>query len=218
MNAERIMTPETKRSVAPDPAAVRPRIPRQRGGDEQQTQQTILVAVGTDKHRFDRLMEWLDEWYPSNPARPTMVIQYGHSRPPTIAGGVPFLGHAELQAAMASATLVVCHGGPATILEARRHGHLPIVVPRDPAYLEHVDNHQQLFTRRLAAAGMISLCETRAALTAALDVGLAQPRKFTVAADAEAQLARAAAVDRVGRIIEELVAARPGRVLARRQD
>lgn len=182
------------------------------------SQPTVLVAVGTDKHRFDRLMDWLDAWFPTAPLRPTMVIQHGYSRPPAIPGGVPFLGHAELQTAMETATLVVCHGGPATILEARRHGHLPIVVPRDPSRQEHVDNHQQLFARRLAAAGMIALCESQEELAAALNRGLAQPDSFTVTADADAQAARMAAVHRVGRIVEELVAAaRPRRVFARRR-
>ncbi|HEY8533519.1 MAG TPA: glycosyltransferase [Micromonospora sp.] len=192
-------------------------VPRQRDGEQQQGQATILVAVGTDKHRFDRLMDWLDEWFPTTSVRPTMVIQHGYSRPPKIPGGVQFLGHAELQEAMATATLVVCHGGPATILEARRHGHLPIVVPRDPSRQEHVDNHQQLFARRLAAAGMIALCESQEELTDALNRGLAQPTSFTVTADPDAHAARIAAVHRVGQIVEELVAAaRPRWLFARR--
>ncbi|SDY66023.1 UDP-N-acetylglucosamine transferase subunit ALG13 [Micromonospora pattaloongensis] len=195
----------------------RARIPRQRTGGFQPAH-TVLVAVGTDKHRFDRLIDWLDDWYAGTLTRPTMVIQYGHSRQPAIPGSVPFLSHAELQNGMAAATLVVCHGGPATILEARRHGHLPIVVPRDPSHLEHVDNHQQLFARRLGAAGMIELCESRAALAAALNAGLARPRAFTVTANADVQTARLAAVARVGRIVEELVAtARPRRAAFRRQ-
>ncbi|MEV1286812.1 glycosyltransferase [Micromonospora sp. NPDC049679] len=190
-------------------------MPRQRTGGFH-PRPTVLVAVGTDKHRFDRLIGWLDDWYAGSAARPTMVIQYGHSRPPTIPGAVPFLGHGDLQRAMATATLVVCHGGPATILEARRHGHLPIVVPRDPAHAEHVDNHQQLFARRLGAARMVALCESQAALTAALDAGLAQPRSFTVTADADVQAARLAAVARVGHIVEDLVAAaKPRRASAR---
>jgi UDP-N-acetylglucosamine transferase subunit ALG13 len=203
--------------LAADATAVRARIPRQRTGGWQ-PRPTVLVAVGTDKHRFDRLIGWFDDWYAGSAVRPMVVIQYGHSRQPGMPGAVPFLGHADLQTAMAAATLVVCHGGPATILEARRHGHLPIVVPRDPSHLEHVDNHQQLFARRLGAAGMIALCESRAALTDALDAGLAQPRAFTVTANADVQAARLAAVARVGQIVEDLVtAAKPRRSPVPRQ-
>jgi UDP-N-acetylglucosamine transferase subunit ALG13 len=124
---------------------------------------------------------------------------------------VQFLGHEDLQRAMAAATLVISHGGPATITEARRNGHLPIVVPRDPAHREHVDNHQQLFARRLGTAGMVWLCETEAELIEALDKGLADPSVFTLSADARAQGARAEAVAKVGRIVEDLVAQRSRR-------
>ncbi|WP_238360317.1 glycosyltransferase [Micromonospora fiedleri] len=166
----------------------------------------MLVAVGTDKHPFDRLVGWLREWYGEVADEVVLTVQHGHTRVEGLPDAVPFLGHAELQTAMAGADLVVCHGGPATILEARRHGHLPIVVPRDPSLGEHVDNHQQLFARRLGAAGLVALCETRQELRDALTAGLADPGRFTVTVDAEAAEAQRTAVRRVGMIVEELVA------------
>lgn len=186
-------------------SAFTPRIPRQRSAPRA-TRTEVLVAVGTDKHPFDRLLGWLEEWYAGAAGEVNMVIQYGQSRPPGTPGAVAFLGHAELQQAMSRAGLVVCHGGPATILEARRHGHLPIVVPRDPTHGEHVDNHQQLFVRRLAADGMVALCETRDELIGALSSGVADPATFAIATDQDLEQARLAAVDRVGRIVEDLVA------------
>ncbi len=166
----------------------------------------LLVAVGTDKHPFDRLVGWLREWYGEVADEVVLTVQHGHTRVEGLPDAVPFLGHAELQTAMAGADLVVCHGGPATILEARRHGHLPIVVPRDPSLGEHVDNHQQLFARRLGAAGLVALCETRQELRDALTAGLAEPGRFTVTVDADAAEAQRTAVRRVGMIVEELVA------------
>lgn len=190
-----------------------PGIPRQRAGEP--APPSILAVVGTDVHGFDRLVGWLRRWHGERAAggavAPGLILQYGHSAAPELPGAVPFLGHEELQRAMASSTLVVTHGGPATITEARRNGHLPIVVPRDPAHSEHVDNHQQLFARRLAAAGMVRLCETEAELVEALDKGLVDPGAFALAADAQGQDARAAAVARVGQIVEELVAERARR-------
>nr|WP_233512454.1 glycosyltransferase [Micromonospora deserti] len=170
----------------------------------------MLAAVGTDKHPFDRLVDWLAEWHGGVVDEVGLTVQHGHSRAPDLPDAVAFLGHDQLQAAMASADLVVCHGGPATILEARRHGHLPIVVPRDPARGEHVDDHQVLFARRLGAAGMVALCETRQALLDALAAGLADPSRFAVSADPDSSGQRAA-VRRVGQIVEELVAASPRR-------
>lgn len=180
-------------------------IPQQR--DRRAAAPYVLVVVGTDVHRFDRLVGWLERWHAARPGV-RLVLQYGHSRTPALPEATPFLGHEELQRAMAEATLVVSHGGPATITEARRNGHLPIVVPRDPSHDEHVDNHQQLFSRRLGAAGMVRLCESEAELLAALDEGLADPSRFVLAADPGRPDPRAEAVARVGAVIDELVARR----------
>ena len=182
------------------------RIPRQRVARAPERTR-VLVAVGTDKHPFDRLVEWVGQWHAEAADRVSLTVQHGHTRASAVPGAVPFLGHADLQDAMARADLVVCHGGPATILEARRHGHLPIVVPRDPTLGEHVDNHQQLFARRLGAVGKVALCESRDALLGALRVGLDEPGRFAVAEDREAVAAQLAAVQRVGQIVESLVAA-----------
>ncbi|MEU6078199.1 glycosyltransferase [Micromonospora sp. NPDC047074] len=188
-------------------------MPRPRPGDTGVAR--LLVAVGTDKHPFDRLVGWLEEWHRTVADDVGPTVQHGHTRAPRMPGAVAFLGHDELQTAMAEADLVVCHGGPATILEARRHGHLPIVVPRDPTRGEHVDDHQLLFARRLGTAGMVALAETREALFEALTAGVADPSRFAVAADPDASETRRAAVERVGRIVEELVAASAGRRRAR---
>lgn len=168
----------------------------------------VLAVVGTDVHRFDRMVDWLERWHAGRAAEVRLVLQYGHSRTPRLPEAAAFLGHEELQRAMAEATVVISHGGPATITEARRNGHLPIVVPRDPEHGEHVDNHQQLFARRLGAAGMVRLCESEAELVAALAEGMADPSRFVLTADPDRPDPRAEAVARVGRVIDDLVAAR----------
>ncbi|SBT38342.1 glycosyltransferase [Micromonospora auratinigra] len=200
------MTGSTTPDASTPAGTTTPRVPRPRAAAEPRTVR-VLVAVGTDKHPFDRLVEWLRDWHAEVGTEVALTVQHGHTAPATVSGAVPFLGHDELQRAMADADLVVCHGGPATILEARRHGRLPIVVPRDPGRGEHVDDHQQLFARRLGAAGMVALCETREALLAALRTGVAEPGRYRVTDDPEAVRAQRAAVERVGGIVEELVAA-----------
>ncbi|WP_204000438.1 glycosyltransferase [Micromonospora lutea] len=194
--------------MRPRPAQDEPtvRVPEQRDPARDGRPQ-VLVAVGTDKHPFDRLVTWLAQWHSTVGGTVGLTVQHGHTRADDLPDAVPFLGHAELQAAMAGADLVVCHGGPATILEARRHGHLPIVVPRDPNRGEHVDDHQLLFARRLGAAGLVALCESRQELLDTLATGLADRSRFTVAVDADAADGRRAAVRRVGLIVEDLVAA-----------
>jgi UDP-N-acetylglucosamine transferase subunit ALG13 len=130
--------------------------------------------VGTDFHPFDRLVGWIDDWLERAGDGVRCVVQHGSSRPPRNASAAAYLSYTELQTAMGSADIVVCHGGPATITEARAHGHRPICVPRDPALDEHIDGHQQRFARRLGEAGLVRLAETPEALNVALAETLAQ--------------------------------------------
>jgi UDP-N-acetylglucosamine transferase subunit ALG13 len=175
----------------------------------------VLASVGTDVHRFDRLVGWLEDWYAARPAKPAMLVQHGRSRAPAIPGATAFLDHDGLEDAMSRARIVVTHGGPASITEARRHGHLPIVVARDPAFAEHVDDHQKLFTARMADGGMIRLCASAAELGDALDRGLAG--EVRPASSMPPVGSRDAAVARVGRIVDDLVAERRRRPVWRRR-
>lgn len=144
----------------------------------------VLVLVGTDHHRFDRLVEWIDRWAAETGA--DVIVQYGTSRPPRVATGEPYLDWDKVQAELATVDVVVSHGGPATIAEARKAGHLPIVVPRDPGRDEHVDSHQQQFSRRLGAAGLLALAETEPELRAALAAAVRTGRGEAVDSPAEA--------------------------------
>lgn len=137
----------------------------------------VVVIVGTDHHPFDRLIRWIDDWIASGQSgSASCLVQYGTTKPPQHAEGRAFLGHGEVQALMQAARAVVCHGGPTTIAEARRAGHRPVVVARDPARGEHVDEHQMLFARRLAGGGAIDLVEDFGGLAAALQSSLDGPR------------------------------------------
>jgi UDP-N-acetylglucosamine transferase subunit ALG13 len=165
----------------------------------------VLVAVGTDYHPFDRLVEWVDRWAAdAGPARAEVLVQHGTSKEPTVARGVSLLDHAALQDAMDRAAVVVTHGGPATIMEVRRRDRLPVCVPRDPARGEHVDDHQMLFARRMGAAGVVRLAETEQDLRAALDEALDRPDRFTVGAG----VSKAPGLDRFADLVSELLPAR----------
>ncbi len=166
----------------------------------------LLVAVGTDVHRFDRLMGWLEEWHERRPVKLRVLVQHGQSRAPRIPGATPFLAHDLLGDAMARARVVLTHGGPASITEARRHGHVPVVVARDPAYGEHVDDHQMLFVARMAQLGLIRRCTTAGELVATIEQALTDPAAPVAGVDGDPEADRAAAVARVGQIVDGLVA------------
>ena len=169
----------------------------------------LLVTVGTDHHPFDRLVRWAGTWLDGHPGRLRCLMQTGTSAPPTTAGAdwQAYLEYDALQAAMASAAAVVCHGGPGTILGARHMGAVPIVVPRQHRLGEHVDDHQVAFARRLAAqGGDIHLAETEAGMHRLLDRVVAEPAAFRAGPD---DRATAGAVEEFGRLVDGLVGERP---------
>lgn len=109
-----------------------------------ETGRRILVLTGTDVHTFDRICAWADARAGARPDE-EVVVQHGFTTPPRIARGVQLLTPAELIGALDAADAVISHGGPGTISTVRAAGHTPIIVPRDPALGEHVDDHQLRF-------------------------------------------------------------------------
>lgn len=122
----------------------------------------LFVTVGTDHHPFDRLVEWTERIARIRPDV-EVVVQHGHSRVPVgVAFAASMLPYERLQTFLEHATVVACHGGPATIMEVRGAGRLPVVVPRRSDLGEHVDDHQVRFARRLGQVGHVQLAEQEA--------------------------------------------------------
>lgn len=158
---------------------------------------SILVIVGTDHHPFDRLVDWADRWAVSRGAG--AFVQFGTSGPPRHAEGRDLVSQDELAGLLARASAVVCHGGPGTIMAARDSGHLPIVVPRRPELGEHVDEHQVLFSARLAAEGQVRVAAAEHELHGLLDLALESPETFRLDGAVDA-VGRAA--DRFAEIVD----------------
>ena len=115
----------------------------------------VVGSVGTDHHPFPRLLSWIS--LAQRELGFEAVVQRGATPRQPPLETVEFIAALDLEAMMTQADVVVCHGGPGTISLAMRCGHRPIVIARDPALGEHVDDHQQRYTRRLAAEGLIDL-------------------------------------------------------------
>ena len=168
-------------------------------------QPILLVTVGTDHHPFARLLDWVGRWSAAHPSW-QVEVQHGATPAPGYGHCFAYCGHDELQRLFATADVVVTHGGPATITQARAAGHVPVVVPRQPALGEHVDDHQVLFARRLGAAGVVHLAETEAALAAAVDAARAGAHGGRPAAAGGLDVPPG--VLKVGLVVEQLVAGR----------
>lgn len=145
----------------------------------------VVISVGTDKHPFDRLVGWIDRWAADHPDIPVFV-QYGTSAAPASAPGAVLIPHAELVALIASADVVVAHGGPSTVMDVRSSGRLPIVVARNPGLGEHVDEHQMRFADHLAHHAMALRAESEAELRDLIDRGLADPSSLRLDVEGDA--------------------------------
>lgn len=164
----------------------------------------VFVTVGTDHHPFDRLVEWSDELARSRPDLDVFVQRGTTGRGVEFAQAQDYLDGADLAERLGSADAVVCHGGPSTILEAIAAGHRPVVVPRDPGRGEHIDDHQQRFTRHLAARDVIDLVETADGFAEAVDAALQRARRKPMPVAAPA-----ATIEALRAISEDLVGTTP---------
>ena len=116
----------------------------------------ILVTVGTNEARFDRLLEALA----GLPDGKELFVQHGPSPiRPAGATCTDYLAFDELAERVREADAVVTHAGVGSILTALLNGARPIVVPRLQRFGEAVDDHQLHFGRRAAEAGLVTLVE-----------------------------------------------------------
>lgn len=141
----------------------------------------VFVTVGTDVHRFDRLMDWIERWAAGPGAHVECVVQHGSSRAPAGVQALQMLPLDDVLALMRRAAVVVAQGGPGSILDSRSCGRIPLVVPRRHAFAEVVDDHQLAFTQRLHADGHIVRVDTEPELASALATALADPDRLRIA-------------------------------------
>lgn len=133
----------------------------------------VLALTGTDHHPYDRMVQWIDA-AASRYRDVHFVVQYGTARPPQVAEGHDYLAHDRLEELLAQATVVVCHGGPGTVTEARDAGHVPLCMPRDPQLGEHVDDHQQRFAALVGSVGVVHEIRSREVFDAELAAALSE--------------------------------------------
>lgn len=134
----------------------------------------VAVLLGTDHHPFTRLTGWAAEVRRVTGA--DVFVQHGATPLPADLDGAAMLGVRDLDALLRRATVVTTHGGPGLIMEARAAGHLPVVVPRDPARGEHVDDHQLRFVARIARTGLVAAATDVPAYRRAVAAGLVAGR------------------------------------------
>lgn len=110
----------------------------------------IFVTVGTHEQPFDRLVSAIDELKAKGVIDEDVIIQTGYSTyAPKHCTWSKLLPYSEMVKNVASARIVITHGGPSSFIMPLQVGKIPVVVPRQEKYGEHVNDHQVAFCREV---------------------------------------------------------------------
>jgi UDP-N-acetylglucosamine transferase subunit ALG13 len=153
----------------------------------------ILVTLGTHPQPMDRLIVGLDRLLASGELNDEVIITAAaYGQRPSLARGLGIQPFDVLTDMARTAKAIITHGGPASIALALSAGHSPVVVPRNPALREHVDDHQLRFAAWLAERRDITVVLEMDTLGDALREALARqadrPRNPPVPAEAITRL------------------------------
>ena len=111
----------------------------------------IFVTVGTHEQSFNRLIKKVDDLVANGDIKEKVIVQTGFSTyMPKHCEAHKMMSFEEMQQALKNARIVITHGGPSSFIEALQFGKVPIVVPRQEKFNEHVNNHQVDFTKLIA--------------------------------------------------------------------
>lgn len=108
----------------------------------------IFATVGTHEQPFDRLLKELDRLRENGSIKERIVMQTGFSTyQPKHCESYKLIPYQEMERYIKEAEIVITHGGPASFLAPLQAGKIPVVVPRQKQFGEHVNDHQLEFCR-----------------------------------------------------------------------
>ena len=110
----------------------------------------IFVTVGTHEQPFDRLLKCVDKMIEDGIIKEEVIVQKGYTEyEMRNCKSEKLIPYEQMQQNIEKARIVVTHGGPASFIAPLAIGKIPIVVPRQKEYNEHVNNHQLIFAKEV---------------------------------------------------------------------
>ena len=108
----------------------------------------IFVTVGTHEQQFNRLIQKIDELKRDNIINEEVFIQTGYSTyEPQYCEWQKLIPYSEMIQKVREARIVITHGGPASFIMPLQERKIPVVVPRQFQFDEHVNDHQVEFSK-----------------------------------------------------------------------
>lgn len=110
----------------------------------------IFVTVGTHEQPFNRLVQKIDQLKKDSIIEDEVFIQTGFSTyEPKYCQWGKLIPYEDMVQYVKKARIVITHGGPASFIMPLQIGKIPIVVPRQKQFGEHVNDHQVEFARKV---------------------------------------------------------------------
>ncbi len=108
----------------------------------------IFVTVGTHEQQFNRLIKEIDRLKKEGIIQEDVLMQTGFSTyEPKYCEWKKMLSYNEMNEMYEKADIIITHGGPASFMKALEMKKVPIVVPRQAQFDEHVNDHQVDFVK-----------------------------------------------------------------------
>lgn len=108
----------------------------------------IFVTVGTHEQPFNRLIKYVDQFAMRMELGEDVIIQTGYSTyEPKHCIWRKLFSYHEMVENVSKARIIITHGGPSSFIMPLQIGKIPIVVPRQKKYNEHINDHQVNFCR-----------------------------------------------------------------------
>lgn len=108
----------------------------------------IFVTVGTHEQQFNRLIKTIDELKGSGKIIEDVIIQTGYcTYEPQYCQWSKLIPYNEMVRNVENARIVITHGGPSSFIMSLQIGKIPVVVPRQKQFDEHVNDHQVEFIK-----------------------------------------------------------------------
>ena len=110
----------------------------------------IFVTVGTHEQPFNRLVQKIDELKRDSVITEEVVLQTGFSTyHPKYCKWQNLFPYQKMGKYVEQARIVITHGGPSSFMMPLQIGKIPIVVPSQSKFNEHVNDHQVFFAREV---------------------------------------------------------------------
>lgn len=116
----------------------------------------ILVLLGTQNNKFDRLLKKLDDLITKKVIKDKVIVQAGYTK--YISENMEifdFISNEELNKLQDDANLIITHGGVGSIISSIKKCKKVIAIPRLHEFGEHVNDHQKDIVNLFSEKGYI---------------------------------------------------------------